>query len=360
VSLAGPGWNVVPSPTIGNFDNNLAAVSAGSASNVWAVGSYYPPSNTNVLHAMGEHFDGSSWTEFPLPNVGPNENSLLSVSVLPSGQAWAVGYFVNAEYQQQTLVEHYDGTRWSVVSSPSPGGRQNILYGVGAVTDGDVWAVGADQDASTNGTWHTLAEHWDGTAWTTVPSMDPGSSGNQFYAVTAVSSTSVYATGQQAGSGFPSSALTEHWDGTSWSVLSTPADPSETLTPYAVTGSDNALTIAGDRENSINPYTTMVASGAPDGLSLVATPNASSGEQDLFAATTAADGSTYAAGWFIDSEQTLIEHGVSGHWSIDTTPDPGTGDNGFAGIAAVPGGGLWAVGVTANNGNLSTLIAYHS
>jgi hypothetical protein len=140
--------------------------------------------------------------------VGPNENSLLGVSVLPSGQAWAVGYFVNAEYQQQTLVEHYNGTRWSVVPSPSPGGRQNILYGVAAVTDSDVWAVGADQDASTNGTWHTLAEHWDGTAWTTVPSEDPGITGNQFYAVTAVSANSVYATGQQAGSGFPSSALT--------------------------------------------------------------------------------------------------------------------------------------------------------
>jgi hypothetical protein len=66
------------------------------------------------------------------------------------------------------------------------------------------------------------------------------------------------------------------------------------------------------------------------------------------AATTAADGSTYAAGWFIDIEQTLIEHGVKGQWSIDPTPDPGTGDNGFAGITAVPGGGLWAVGVMAN------------
>jgi hypothetical protein len=104
----------------------------------------------------------------------------------------------------------------------------------------------------------------------------------------------------------------------------------------------------------------MVASGSPIGLDLVPTPNSGAGEQDLFAATTAADGSTYAAGWFIDSEQTLIEHGVNGQWSIDPTPDPGTGDNGFAGITSVPGGGLWAVGVTGNNGNLSTLIAYHS
>jgi hypothetical protein len=310
---------------------------------------------------MAEHFDGSSWTEYPLPNVGPNENCLLGVSTPPAGQAWAVGYYVNAEYQQQTLIQHYNGTSWSVIPSPSPGARQNILYGVAALSDTDVWAVGGNQDA--NGLWHTLAEHWDGHTWTVIPAVDAGANGNQFYALTAVSPTSIYATGQQAGSGFPSQALTEHWNGKTWTVLPTPADTLETLTPYAVTGTDSALTIAGDRESSTAPYTTMVATGAPNHLALVATPNANQGEQDLFAATTAVDGSTYAAGWYIDPSSlnhlSLIEHEVNGRWTTDTTPDPGTGDNGFAGITAVPGGGLWAVGVTSNNGNYSTLIAYH-
>ena len=227
-----------------------------------------------------------------------------------------------------------------------------------AVSDSDVWAVGADQDA--NGLWHTLTEHWNGSAWSAVPAVDAGTSGNQFYAVTAVSSNSVYATGQQAGSGFPSQALVEHWNGRSWSVLPTPSDPTETVTPYGITGSDAALTIAGDRESSTAPYTTAVAAGAPNSLSLVASPNNGSGEQDLFAAATAADGSTWAAGWFLNgSEQTLTEHGVNGTWSIVASHSPGTGDNGFAGIAAIPGGGLWAVGVTSNNGNFSTLIAHN-
>ncbi len=128
------GWSAVSSPSIGNLDNNLAAVSAGSASDAWAVGSYYASNNPNVLQTMAEHFDGTRWTEFPLPNVGPNENSLLGVSELASGRAWAVGYDVNAEFAQQTLVEHYDSTTWSVVPSPSLGGRENILYGVSAVS----------------------------------------------------------------------------------------------------------------------------------------------------------------------------------------------------------------------------------
>ena len=358
VSMSCPSaWNVVPSPSIGNMDNNLAAVSAGSATDAWAIGSYIP-SNNAILQAMGEHFDGTSWTEFPLPNVGPNENSLLGVSELPSGHAWAVGYDVNAEFAQKTLVEHYDGTTWSVIPSPSPGAEQNILYGVSAVSDSDVWAVGAEQDA--NALWHTLTEHWNGSAWSVVPAVDAGATGNQFFAVTAVSSNSVYATGQQAGSGFPTKALVEHWNGSSWSVLPSPSDSTETLTPYGITGSDSALTAVGDRESSTAPYTTMVASGAPGSLSLVSSPNNGTGEQDLFAAATASDGSTWAAGWDLTSSyQTLTEQGVNGTWSIVPSASPGTGDNGFAGIAAIPGGGRWAVGVTSGSGNFSTLIEHH-
>jgi hypothetical protein len=360
VTLTGSGWSVVPSPSIGILDNNLAAVSAGAANDVWAVGSYVP-SSSGVLAAMAEHFDGSSWTELPLPNVGPNENSLLGVSALPSGRAWAVGYFVNAEFNQQTLVEHFDGNSWAVVPSPSPGAHQNILYGVAAVADTDVWAVGGVQD--TTGLWHTLTEHWDGHVWSVVPSIDGGASGNQFYAVTAVSSTSVYATGQQSGAAFPSQTLVEHWNGKSWSVVSAPTDSGGSDVPLGITGTDALLSVVGDRETSVAPYTTLVVAGAPKSLATIATPNSGAGENDLFAATTAADGSTWAVGWFIDpssgNHQTLIEHGVNGQWSIDTSPNPGSGDNGLAGVTAVPGGGLWAVGVSAGKGNFSTLILHH-
>jgi hypothetical protein len=65
---------------------------------------------------------------------------------MPSpGKAWAVGYLVNGQFQQQTLIQHFDGIAWSVVPSPSPGAEQNILFGVAAVSDYDVWAVGAEE-----------------------------------------------------------------------------------------------------------------------------------------------------------------------------------------------------------------------
>jgi hypothetical protein len=88
---SGGGWQVVPSPSIGNLDNNLAAVSAGTPTDAWAVGDYYPQGSPTVLANLAEHWDGTSWTAYPLPNVGPNGNTLLGVSDEPNGNTWAVG-----------------------------------------------------------------------------------------------------------------------------------------------------------------------------------------------------------------------------------------------------------------------------
>jgi hypothetical protein len=362
VSLSGTGWRVVPSYSFGSRDNILAGVSAASATDAWAVGAYYPASS-NVLATLAHHFDGNRWTAYPLPNVGVQENVLLAVSMPSPGIAWAAGYYVSGKFQQQTLIEHFDGSKWSVVPSPSPGAVQNILYGVAAISDSDVWAVGGEEDS--NGLWHTLTEHWNGSAWTVVNAVDVGQSGNQFYAVKAIASNNVYAVGQQAGAGFPSQALIEHWDGTAWSVVSSPADLSATALPLGVTANSTSLTIVGEQETDTAPYTNYVAAGTSRGLSIQSTPNAGAGENDLFAAATAADGSTWAAGWDINTtsgnHDPLVLQGVKGVWSVVSSPNLGTGfDSGFAAITAIPGGGLWAVGVTGTSkSNYSTLIEYH-
>ncbi len=363
VSLNGiTNWTQVPSVSLGSQDNILAGVSAASASDAWAVGAFVPTAGS-VLNTLAEHFDGTRWTAFPLPNVGVQENTLMAVSMPTTGKAWAAGYFVNGKFQQQTLIEHFDGTVWSVVSSPSPGVRQNILYGIAAITDTDVWAVGAQQDA--NGLWHALTEHWNGTAWSVVNAVDAGSNGNQLYAVKALASNNVYAVGQQAGAGFPNQALVEHWDGKSWSVVTPPADASASALPLGVTATGSSLTFVGEQESDTAPYTTYVTAGAPSSLSIQSTPNQGTGENDLFAVTTATDGSTWAVGWDINTasgnHDPLVLQGVNGVFSLVPVPNPvNGGDGGFAAITTIPGGGMWAVGVTATGtSNFSTLIEFH-
>jgi len=265
-SLGGAGWSIVPSYTFGSLDNVLAGVSAASATDAWAVGAYYR-SSSGVLATLAEHFDGARWTAYPLPNVGSQENVLLAVSMPSTGlTAWAVGYYVSGKFQQRTLIEHFNGSSWAVVPSPSPGGLQNILFGVAAVSDADVWAVGGQQDSS--GLWHTLTEHWNGANWSVVAAIDAGSTGNQFYAVTAISSDSVFAVGQQAGAGFPNRALIEQWNGESWRIVSSPADASASDLPLGVTATASSLTLVGQRETDTAPYTTYVAAGRPVTLAI--------------------------------------------------------------------------------------------
>jgi hypothetical protein len=354
-------WQLVPSPSIGTLDNNLAAVSAASAQDAWAVGNFYRPGNPEVLQTLGLHWNGSDWTAYPLPDVGPNENTLLGVSELHGGSTYAVGYFVDAHFRQRTLIEHYDGTAWHVVPSPDPGSDGDILYGVAALGDSDVWAVGAQR--SSDEVWHPLAEHWDGSSWSVVPTPDPGGGGNLLYAVAADAPKGVYAAGQGSAEAFPSPALVEHWNGAAWSIVPSAGDPTESLDPFGLTVAEEALTVVGARESDTAPFTTLVGAGSASSLGLVNTPSRP-GENDLFAASTAANGSTWAVGWFRDptseTHRTLVEHGVHGHWSLVASPNPSAEENGFAGVTAIPGGGLWAVGITTNaEGNPATLVEFH-
>src|SRR5262249_14092188 len=163
-----------------------------------------------VLQMLGAHCEGSRWPAFPLPNVGPNENSLLGVSELSNGNAWAVGYFIDRGYAQNALAEHFDGRHWNVIQVPQPGAEGNILYGVAAIADNNVWAVGGARDAQA--VWHPLVEHWNGTSWAVVPFPTSADSGSELlYAVSATSSSDVYATGQD-GIAFPQQMVIGHFD----------------------------------------------------------------------------------------------------------------------------------------------------
>ena len=96
------------------------------------------------------------------------------------------------------------------------------------------------------------------------------------------------------------------------------------------------------------------------------TPNQGTGENDLFGVATTPDGTLWTVGWDINTSsgnhEALVLKGTGRSWSLVSTPNnfAGAGDYGLAGIATIPGGGMWAVGVyTDSNGNYAPLIEYH-
>jgi hypothetical protein len=175
----GTQWSVINSSDVGTV-SDLYGVGAVSSSDVWAVGDYEPGSNRE--QTLMEHWDGTAWTAVSSPNVGMYPNELNGVAAVSSSDVWAVGdYYSGSAYQ--TLVEYWDGTQWSVVSSPNVGTHENHLYGVAAVSANDVWSVGYYYNGS--GAEQTLVEHWDGSTWSVVPSPNVGTHDNALYGIAA-------------------------------------------------------------------------------------------------------------------------------------------------------------------------------
>src|SRR5262249_46375021 len=128
------------------------------------------------------------WQIVPSPNQSTSLNGLFGVAAVSSNDVWAVGHYANdIASASQPLIEHWEGTIWSIVTSPHGGSGNSNIYGVAAVSSNDVWAVGGYGG-------QTLVEHWDGTAWSIVPSPNQGT-GGYLYGVTAVSSNDVWAVG---------------------------------------------------------------------------------------------------------------------------------------------------------------------
>src|SRR5215216_2094360 len=220
-TTVGGTWKIVSSPNVGSgtYGNQLNAVEVVSANDVWAVGFSPHPSGTPqyLRQTLIEHWTGSNWSVVASPNpAGKTYVVLNGVAAISASDIWAVGHSGDpSSIPLQTLTEHWDGTRWSIIPSPSPGTYNgNVLTAVDAISANDVWAVGWYQSGPTGQEGGALTMHWNGTQWTVVPNPSRWT----LYGVTAIASNDVWAVGEQ-------SIL--HWNGTSWSAVSFPPPPGD-------------------------------------------------------------------------------------------------------------------------------------
>src|SRR6266516_330994 len=177
-----PAWDVVPSPNGGTANNTLQAVSALSATDAWAVGK----SEFSNPEPIVEHFDGTAWHLVTVPATDPAV--LYGVAAVSSNDVWMVGGFEDTGH---SLLMHWDGSSVSVVPHPDKG-IFNQLFAVDALSAADVWAVG---EYANGGVTQTLTMHYNGTAWSIVSSPNSGSGYNQLDGVTAVATNDVWAVG---------------------------------------------------------------------------------------------------------------------------------------------------------------------
>ena len=135
----------------------------------------------------------------------------------PRHDAWAVGR-IAPTFNGLTLIERWQGSSWTQVASPSPGTRDNTLTDVAGSAPNDLWAVGYSRDLPYgNRARHSLIEHYDGSAWSRVPSPDVDTQ-TVLYGVAALSSTNAWAVGYASNKG----AVVMRFDGHSWTATTLP------------------------------------------------------------------------------------------------------------------------------------------
>src|SRR2546426_2430536 len=207
-----PTWHVVHPPNPGPFYNELNDITGTSSTDLWTVGWYTNVSNGSSL-TLAEHWDGTQWMAIPTPTPG-DRGELASVAAIAPDDVWAVGetFRQSPDLYPRSLVEHWDGSAWSVVTLSGATIRGGLLS-VFALSASDVWAVGF---AGSQTHQRTNILHWDGSTWSRVPAPSPGA-GGALRDIHGLGPNDLWAVGI-SGPG----TLTEHWDGSSWTSVPVP------------------------------------------------------------------------------------------------------------------------------------------
>src|SRR5258706_9680189 len=346
-------WNIVPSPNKGksHVNNELAGVAAISTNDVWTVGDYFGAFKDLTLI---EHWNGTQWTNISSPNKGTFENVLFGVAAVSTNDVWAVGSTTNGStYLTQTLIEHWNGTKWSIVSSPKIGTNFSELYAVTALSSNNVWAVGDYGD--NNAPAQTLVEHWNGTNWSIILSPDMGGEANELVGVAAVSTNDVWAVGDYENSveqTLVQQTLVEHWDGTKWSVISSPnaGAGNNILSEVTAVPGSNQLWAVGHSD----PGVPLIENWNGTQWTIVSNPNVGG---SLYGVTGISESNVWAVGGQ-SNNMALIEQWNGSAWNI--VPSPRISNPYLSSVSAVNGTGqIWAVGDYSGKGDVRTLTEFY-
>lgn len=283
---------------VNNYD--LSGVTALSRNDIWVVGGFYVPARDP--HALLEHWNGSQWCirSDPYSINGTETVGLRAIAADSPTDAWAVG---NVEggltgSAGQILIEHWNGTRWSVVPSPKIGFGGG-LWGVAAISPTDAWAVG-DYALDIGADEKTLIEHWNGKKWSIVP--NPFSSVSiSFHAITALSDNDVWIAGTQIA----------HWNGQRWSIVPSPGQ----LYSIAAVSANDVWAVGGFSNSTqgqiVDESLTLHWNGSR--WSVVSSPSPNTLGNDLTSVTVRSANDVWAVG---TPYNMLIEHWDGSRWSV--------------------------------------------
>jgi hypothetical protein len=319
---AASGWSIEHTPNQkGVSDTRLNGVSCASTSACTAVGAYFIGMSPNML---AERWNGTKWSIQRPPNPkGASGSQLNGVSCVSASACTAVGSYYNGT-RQVTLAERWNGTKWSIQRPPNPKGASNIeLDGVTCVSTRACTAVGFYIN-STQTALVTLAERWNGTKWSIEHTPNPkGVPDTWLFSVSCASARACPAVGYYYnGTIYPT--LAERWNGTKWSIQSTPNPKGSVQSVlFGVSCvSARACTAVGSYENGARLALAERWNGTKWSIQSTPNPKGASGSELRGVSCTAAGACTAPGEYYNGSPNTLAERWNGTKWSVQRPPNP--------------------------------------
>ena len=341
----GKTWSIVPSPNpAGARYATLFGISCSSPTNCFAVGIQITPGAT-ANTALIERWNGKTWSIVASPSLSSSATDstyLYGVSCPSATFCVAAGSLYVADKNGsvtafKTVVEQWNGSKWSVVSTaPPPGSTGARLYAASCTSPNNCIAVG-DQNLKVRppGSFAdgsaTLTERWNGKAWSAVASPSPTiGSGATLLSVSCTSTTNCLAAGQYAEGGVGATGLlTERWNGKSWSLLP-PHPPNRAyswLSSVSCAGTTSCMATGYFATSRFNAKgsATLVERWNGTAFSLVSSPKAAfyntlDGVSCVSATVCIAVGHSAAGG--ASANTTLAEQWNGTKWSTVPSPNP--------------------------------------
>jgi hypothetical protein len=272
-------------------------VDALSANDAWAVGR-----GADGL-GLAEHWDGTRWRRVKTPSPPPFSHDVLtSVTMVSTDDVWAAGDNNESEGSLTAIVDHWDGTRWRRVDVDLPPGTTNSHFdGISAASADDVWAVGGGD--MMNG---YLLEHWDGHAWTPSTPVETRSGRpliGALHGIDVRSAHDVWAVGGQVIDHVPKTAVA-HWDGKSWTLMPSPnsPEPENELTSVTAISADDVWAVGSAGPRLFEPAVTVILHWDGHRWSRVPSPNVGAVANDLLAVDASSPDDAWAVGYYSDSD----------------------------------------------------------
>jgi hypothetical protein len=340
-------WKVQRSPDPkGAARSELKAVSCTSPRSCTAVG-YYEKGSYSLT--LAERWSGKRWSIKATPNPGTSLE-LRAVSCASADSCIAVGDYFNRAFAEVALAERWNARKWSIQHPPNPAGAiSSQLQGVSCASPRACTAVGHFQRASGGG---TLVERFDGHRWSISIQRPPNPAGASFsdlYAVSCPSRNICRAVGDYNNKAGVTFALAERFNGKKWS-FQRPPNPSaatRTFLQGVSCTSGNACTAVGSYYKGPNKSRTLAERWNGSKWSIQHTknptgfPNASL--NGVSCRSTKACTAVGATSGQIVLDATLVEQWSGRRWAVQRSADPGT-DSQLWGVSCGSAGPCTAVG----------------